>query len=138
MTHLHNVTVHNSSLIRKQSGLNKLVKWKWYEIRNFINRFGWNSIFKKIFSITSGLNGLLILIGDKVRYKKGSKKLKPKGMVLVKGRNQGSSNTYFLKIWCTQNIKKWKEKVYFLGLIITIWYPFLQNNPEIVARVLIF
>ena len=95
-------TVHNSSLMRKQSGFKKLVKWKWYEIRNFINKFGWNSIFKKIFSITSGLNGLLILIGDKVRYKKGSKKLKPKGMVLVKGRNQGFSNPYFLKIWSTK------------------------------------
>ena len=95
-------TLHNSSLMRKQSGFKKLVKWKWYEIRNFINKFGWNSIFKKIFSITSGLNGLLILIGDKVRYKKGSKKLKPKGMVLVKGRNQGFSNPYFLKIWSTK------------------------------------
>ena len=95
-------TCHNSSLMRKQSGFKKLVKWKWYEIRNFINKFGWNSIFKKIFSITSGLNGLLILIGDKVRYKKGSKKLKPKGMVLVKGRNQGFSNPYFLKIWSTK------------------------------------
>ena len=94
--------LHNSCLMRKQSGFKKLVKWKWYEIRNFINKFGWNSIFKKIFSITSGLNGLLILIGDKVRYKKGSKKLKPKGMVLVKGRNQGFSNPYFLKIWSTK------------------------------------
>ena len=28
--------------------------------------------------------------------------------------------------------------MHFLGLIITIWYPFLQNNPEIVARVHIF
>ena len=31
---------HNSSLMRKQSGFKKLVKWKWYEIRNFINKFG--------------------------------------------------------------------------------------------------
>ena len=33
-------TLHNSSLMRKQSGFKKLVKWKWYEIRNFINKFG--------------------------------------------------------------------------------------------------
>ena len=91
-------SLHNSSLMRKQSGFKKLVKWKWYEIRKFINKFDLNSISKKIFSITSGLNGLLILIGDKVKYQKGSKKLKPKGMVLVKGRNQGFSNPYFLKI----------------------------------------
>ena len=125
--------MHNSSLMRKQSGFKKLVKWKWYEIRNFINKFGWNSIFKKIFSITSGLNGLLILIGDKVRYKKGSKKLKPKGMVLVKGRNQGFSNPYFLKIWSTKTERK-KVKMDFLGLMIIIWYLFFKISPKLLLE----
>ena len=93
--------------------------------------------FKIFFLITSGLYGLLVLIWDKVKYQKGSKSWNLRWWCWLKGEIKDFQTPIFWKFEAQKHKEK-KVTVYFLGLIITIWYPFLQNNPKIVARNHIF